>query len=78
MKAFVLITSGKGSMWKVTEEVRKLDGVEMAYAVTGQYDVIAFVEFEKINSLSQMIEKIQSIEGAQRTTTAIVMPQKNP
>ncbi len=77
MNAFVLITTGKGKLWTVAQEVRKLKGIEMAYAVTGQYDVIAFVEFEEINSLSQMIEKIQSLEGALRTSTAVVMPRKS-
>lgn len=77
MNAFVLLTTSKGKLWIVTEEVRKLAGIKMAYAVTGQYDVIAFVEFEEINSLSQMIDKIQSIEGTLRTSTAVVMPSKS-
>lgn len=77
MNAFILITAGKAKLWKVAEEVRKLEGIEMAYAVTGQYDVIAFIEFEEIAGLSQMVEKIQSLEGALRTSTAVVMPRKS-
>jgi DNA-binding Lrp family transcriptional regulator len=77
LNAFVLITTGKGKLWTVAQEVRKLKGIEMAYAVTGQYDVIAFVEFEDITGLSQMVEKIQSLEGVLRTSTAVVMPRES-
>lgn len=77
MNGFVLITTGKGKLWMVAEEVHKLEGIEMAYAVTGQYDVIAFIEFEEITGLSQMVEKIQSLEGVLRTSTAVVMPHES-
>jgi DNA-binding Lrp family transcriptional regulator len=77
LNAFILITTGKGKLWTVAEEVRKLGGIEMAYTVTGQYDVIAFVEFEDITGLSQMVEKIQSLEGVLRTSTAVVMPRES-
>ena len=77
MHAFVLITTSKGKLWTVAEEIRKLAGIKMAYTVTGQYDVIAFVEFEEINRLSQIIDSIQSFEEALRASTAVVMPSKS-
>ncbi len=46
----------------------------MAHAVTGPFDVIAFVEVPDLTTLSDLIlAKIQNIEGVQKTQTAIVV-----
>lgn len=46
----------------------------MVYAVTGVYDVIAYLELSDMTSLSELvIKKIQSVKGVERTHTAIVL-----
>lgn len=54
----------------------KIDGVKMAHAVTGSYDVIAFVEALKLDTLGDILGKILSIQGVLHTQTAIVMPER--
>ena len=73
MNAFVLMNTEPGKLWQVAEEVLKMDEVKIAHAVTGQYDVIAYAEFARINDLREIIRRIQSIEGVDRTTTAITL-----
>ena len=73
LNAFILINTERGKLWKVAEEALKIEGVKIAHAVTGQYDVIVYAEFIKINDLSEIIDKVQSIDGVLRTTTAIAM-----
>jgi DNA-binding Lrp family transcriptional regulator len=51
-----------------------IPGVTMSRAVTGQFDVIIYVEFSRIEDLGAMIEKIQSLRGVVKTQTSIVMP----
>jgi len=73
LNAFILINTERGKLWKVAEEASTIKGVKIAHAVTGEYDVILYIEFLKMPELSEIINKIQSINGVVRTTTAIAM-----
>lgn len=61
-------------IWKVAEDALKIEGVKEAYAVTGQFDDILQVEFEKMEDLGIIIERVQSIKGVLRTQTLITIP----
>ena len=76
LQAYVLINTQPGRLWKVAEDALKIQGVKMAHAVTGQFDVIVFVEFLRIEELARIIDAIQSINGVFRTHTAIAMVQR--
>ena len=73
MNAFILINTERGKLWKVAEESFKIEGVKIAHAITGEYDVILYVEFLNISELSEIINKVQSINGVVKTATAIAM-----
>lgn len=73
MNAFILINTERGKLWRVAEESLKIEGVKIAHAVTGQYDVILYVEFLGISELSDIINKVQSLNGVVKTSTAIAM-----
>lgn len=74
MEAYILVNTEPNLLWEVAETMRKIDGVKMAHAVTGQFDVVAFVEFPKIDDLGKIIEKVQRIKGICRTQTLMVIP----
>jgi len=76
LKGYILINTASGRVWRVAEEALKISGVRMAHAVTGQYDVIVYVEFARMEDLAGIIDLIQSIDGVVRTYTAIVMAQR--
>jgi len=76
LQAYILINTEPGRLWKVAEDAVKVPGVKTAHAVTGQFDVIAYVEFVRIEELARVIDAIQSIEGVLRTHTAIAMAQR--
>jgi DNA-binding Lrp family transcriptional regulator len=47
--------------------------VKSAVVVTGPYDVIALIEAPDLQALGRVItEKIQTIEGVERTLTSLV------
>lgn len=74
VKAFVLVQAQLGRARAVTKAVSKVRGVKMVHAVTGLYDVIAYLEMSNMTSLSELvIKKIQSVKGVERTHTAVVV-----
>jgi len=42
--------------------------------VTGQFDVVAYAEFTKMEELGKIIEELQRLKGVRRTQTVIAMP----
>jgi len=73
LNAFILINTERGKLWKVAEEASTIKGVKIAHAVTGEYDVILYVDFLNISELSEIISRVQSINGVVKTATAIAM-----
>jgi DNA-binding Lrp family transcriptional regulator len=74
LEAYVLTNTEANALWSVAEATLKIEGVKMAHAVTGQFDVVALVTFPKIEDLGKVIEKIQHLEGARETQTLIAIP----
>ena len=71
--AYILIKIAPGKSRTITEELSKIEGVRTAHPVTGMFDIIAYVEAEDINHLTEIVRnKIQTINGVLRTHTAIV------
>lgn len=74
VKAYVLVQAQLGKSRTVAKAIANVKGVKMVHAVTGVYDVIAYLELSDMGSLSQLvIKKIQSVKGVERTHTAIVV-----
>jgi len=74
VKAFVLVQAQLGRSRSVAKAIERVKGVKMVFAVTGVYDVIAYLEIRDMTSLSELvIKKIQSVKGVERTHTAIVV-----
>jgi DNA-binding Lrp family transcriptional regulator len=70
LTAYVLINANPGQTGEVATKVKGITGVKSAHAITGPFDVIAYVEAEDLNSLGRtVISKIQAIAGVARTTT---------
>lgn len=76
VEAYIFVNSEPGMLWQIAEEALKIDGVKMAHAVTGQFDVVAYAEIVNMNMLREIISKFQSIKGVQRTQTAVAMPPR--
>lgn len=74
VKAYVLVQAQLGRSRAVAKGIAKVRGVKMVHAVTGVYDVIAYLEIKDMTTLSALVmKKIQSIKGVERTHTAIVV-----
>ena len=76
MEAYIFITSEPLIVWEIAEAALKIEGVKTAHAVTGQFDVVAYVEFATMNMLREILGKFQSLKGVQRTQTAVAIPPR--
>ncbi|MFB3888562.1 MAG: Lrp/AsnC ligand binding domain-containing protein [Candidatus Bathyarchaeia archaeon] len=70
MEAFILVSTRMGDLWKVVEEARKIEGVKMANAVAGRFDVIVYAQAA---NLSWIIARLHSIKGVTKTESLIVL-----
>jgi len=73
-KALVLVsTIPSVPTSQIAERILRLDGVESAFEVAGQYDISVIVSGEDIAAINQCIDNIRSIEGVQNTNTLFVL-----
>jgi DNA-binding Lrp family transcriptional regulator len=74
VRAYVLITVRAGHSKKVAEALVQMAGVKQAHACWGVPDVIAFVEVSSQRELDELVmEKVQRLEGVDRTDTHIAL-----
>ena len=76
LESYLLLECTSGTIWKVADTILKIDGIKMAHVVTGNYDVIAFAEYTNIDELTNIIQKVQAIQGVEKTQTAVAMPKQ--
>jgi len=74
LQAYVLINTDPGKLWEIADEALKIEGIKMAHAVTGQFDVVAYAEFTKMDELGKIIEELQRLQGVRRTQTVVAIP----
>jgi DNA-binding Lrp family transcriptional regulator len=74
--AFVFINTVPEFMPQVLEEIRRVEGVEEAEMVYGNYDIVAKVKAETMDKLKQTISyRIRTTNKVLSTQTTIVLRQ---
>ena len=73
-KAVVLITVSPAiPTSQIAERILRLDGVESAFEVAGQDDILIIISAEDISTINQCIDGIRDIEGVENTNTLFVL-----
>lgn len=57
----------------ISRRIVKINGVEMVYEVTGDYDILVIVRGKNINMINKSIDEIRSINGVYGTNSMIVL-----
>jgi hypothetical protein len=70
LEAVILVTAKLGELWKVADEIKKIEGVLFAKAVAGRYDVVVHA---RTNKLSWVIARIHSVKGVASTESLITL-----
>lgn len=74
MQAFVYIRTDPGKAMKILNSIKKMEGVKVAHAITGRYDIIAGIEGADSKSIGELIVgKIQEIGGVRNTETSMIV-----
>ena len=74
MRAYVLVNAKMGKVRDVLQKITSLAGVKMANACWGVPDVFVVVEVATADELNKLvIDKIQAVEGVERTETHIAI-----
>ncbi|MEM0440279.1 MAG: Lrp/AsnC ligand binding domain-containing protein [Candidatus Caldarchaeum sp.] len=74
VRAIIHIFAESNSIEKVAKQVSKLPEVVDVYEVTGEFDLILFVNTKDINAFRDFLKnKILTVEGIKSTVTSIVL-----
>jgi DNA-binding Lrp family transcriptional regulator len=74
VSAFVLVDVAGDHTKSAYKTITRLEGVKAVYTVSGPHDIIAHIEGESLEQLSDLIlSRIRSVDGVRKTTTAIVL-----
>jgi DNA-binding Lrp family transcriptional regulator len=75
--AFVLINTEIGSEADVLRDLKKVEGVDEAFAVYGVYDIIARVKADTMDKLKETVTwKVRRLDKVRSTLTMIVVEEK--
>ena len=74
VNAYSLISAEPGKTTEVFRKVKTVDGVKLAEAVAGPYDIVARIEVDSLEKLTKAVfGDIRGIPSVTNTTTLIVV-----
>ncbi|MBX5327100.1 MAG: Lrp/AsnC ligand binding domain-containing protein [Candidatus Bathyarchaeia archaeon] len=75
--AFVLINTEIGAENEVMKTIKKVQGVEEAYAVYGVYDVVAKIKADTMDKLKEIVTwHVRRLDKVRSTLTMIVVEEQ--
>ncbi len=73
VRAVVMVATSRAvSTTTVAHSIRKL-GVDKIYEISGNFDIICFIEAGSIDDVNSTVEKIRVTEGVSDTSTSMVL-----
>jgi len=72
-KAFIMVDVVPGHEARVQTAVKKLAGVQLVYQVTGEHDMIAFVDAEPYEEFAVILSTIRQLDGVRDTDSHLVL-----
>ena len=72
-KAYIMIDVVPGQEAEVQRAVAKLAGVQMVHQVTGEHDMIAFVDAEPYEEFAGILSTIRQLGGVRDTDSHLVL-----
>ena len=72
-KAFVMFDIEPGREAAVQQAVKTMANVKLSYQVTGEHDLIAFVDAEPYEEFAVILAEIRKLPGVRDTDTHLVL-----
>ena len=76
LRVHVLLSVDSKKSEAVVEALRAIPQVSAAYAISGVFDSLAFVEAETTDEIDQVLDRIGAIPGVGRTQSSLVLSVK--
>lgn len=76
VSAHVLIKEKQKLTAQTKIELQKLEHIAELYITSGEYDLIAVVQTQSLETLSSTIEEIGALEGVERTNSSVILETK--
>ena len=76
VSAHVLIKTRQKLASRANRELHDFPEIQSLYAISGDYDLIAIVQAESTESLSQVLDRIGDLEGVERTSSSVILETK--
>ena len=73
VRAYLFITAKKAEERQVADTIGEFPTVKVAHIITGDIDVIAFVESPDLSGVWDTVTQVQAVPGVMRTTTSLVV-----
>lgn len=74
-KAFIMVDVVPGQELSVQRAIAKLAGVQMVHQVTGEHDIIAFVDAEPYEEFAVILASIRQLSSVRDTDSHLVLQQ---
>lgn len=71
--AYLFITAQKAQERQVADAIGEFLTVKAAHVITGDIDVVAFIEAPDLSGVWDTVSQIQAVPGVTRTTTSLVV-----
>jgi len=71
--AYLFITAQKAQELQVADAIGEFQTVKVAHVITGDIDVVAFIEAADLSGVWDTVSQIQAVPGVTRTTTSLVV-----
>ena len=71
--AYLFITAQKAQELQVADAIGEFQTVKVAHVITGDIDVVAFIEAPDLSGVWDTVSQIQAVPGVTRTTTSLVV-----
>ena len=74
VRALILIkTTPPTPVPEVARNIARIDGVDAAYEVTGEIDIVAVATKPNISGINEIIDSIRNVEGVVSSNTLIIL-----
>ena len=73
VRAYLFITAKKAEERQVADTIGEFPTVKAAHIITGDIDVIAFIESPDLIGVWDTVSQVQAVPGVMRTTTSLVV-----
>lgn len=72
-KAFIMIDAVPGKEQGLEQTIAKMAGVKLSYQVTGEHDLIIFVDAEPYEEFAVLLSAIRRLDGVRDTDSHLVL-----